>query len=85
MTNKPGSSPQEFQPSETIKETTVALCQNSVKFPHRRLGWFTECLQVEMPFLLISNIIRCEHWKRRKEKRKKPYYRLKYFSMMYTV
>ena len=38
MTNKPGSSPQEFQPSETIKETTVALCQNGVKFPHRRLG-----------------------------------------------
>ena len=38
MTNKPGSSPQEFQPSETIKETTVALCQNGVKFPHRCLG-----------------------------------------------
>lgn len=68
MINKPGSSPQEFQPSETIKETTVALCQYGVKFPHHRLGGFTECLQVEMPFLLISNIIRCEHWKRRRSK-----------------
>lgn len=27
MTNKMGSSPPEFQPSETIRETTVGLCQ----------------------------------------------------------
>jgi len=27
MTNKTGSSPLEFQPSETIRETTVGLCQ----------------------------------------------------------
>lgn len=27
MINKTGSSPQEFQPSETIKETTVVQCE----------------------------------------------------------
>lgn len=27
MTNKMGSSPPEFQPSETIRETTIGLCQ----------------------------------------------------------
>lgn len=36
MTDKTGSSPQELQPSETIKETTAG--QDGVRFSHRCLG-----------------------------------------------
>lgn len=38
MINKTGSSPQEFQPSETIKETTEALYQCGVRFSHHCLS-----------------------------------------------
>lgn len=38
MVNKTGSSPQEFQPSETIQETTVEWCQCSAKWSHHCLA-----------------------------------------------
>lgn len=62
MINKTASSPREFQPSETIKETTVALRPCTVRFSLRGLVLFTECLQVETSFLFISTTIRGEPW-----------------------